>query len=63
MEQIYINITSIEWWFTGVFFVIIGVILNWVIKFAPQTFKKFARNNKARSLKKLRSIRLVPIGN
>lgn len=62
MEQILKNLTDPSWWFTGVFFVVFGVILtklviNWIpllweklSEYLPERLNKFNRWNKKRVL-------------
>ncbi len=57
MEQIFNNLTSLDWWFTGIFFVLVGLFFNWLFKWFPSTFKKLNRNNRAKRLKKIRHLR------
>ncbi|MEZ9403895.1 hypothetical protein AB4159_21710 [Vibrio cyclitrophicus] len=57
MEQIFNNLTSLDWWFTGIFFVLVGLFFNWLFKWLPSKFKKLNRNNRAKRLKKIRHLR------
>lgn len=62
MEQILKNISDPAWWFTGLFFVIVGIIftklfINWIpslwdrlSKYFPEKLRKFNRWNKKRVL-------------
>jgi uncharacterized membrane protein len=62
MEQILNNLADPSWWFTGIFFVLIGIILtklviNWIpniwdrlYKYFPEQLRKFNRWNKKRIL-------------
>lgn len=43
MDQIFINLTDPSWWFTGIFFLIIGILLaNLFSKWLPKLFKVFS---------------------
>ena len=57
MEQIYQNLMTPDWWFTGIFFVVIALVLQKIIKILPQRFKTFFRKIRAKNLKKIRRIR------
>ncbi len=62
MEQIFKNLADPSWWFTGIFFLVVGIILtklviNWIpvlwgklSTYFPQRVEKFNRWNKKRIL-------------
>ncbi len=66
MEQIFKNIADPSWWFTGVFFVVLGIILtklvgNWVpflwrkmSSYMPELNRKISRWNEKRVLKDIK---------
>ncbi len=57
MEQIYQNMLTPAWWFTGVFFVIVGLLLAWVVKHTPRFFKAWVSRLKLRNLRFVKSKR------
>lgn len=57
MEQVIENFKSLEWWFTGTFFILFGLLIGWGIKHVPSNLKKVLRGQKAKHLKELKSKR------
>ncbi|WP_171696257.1 hypothetical protein [Methylomonas sp. ZR1] len=57
MEQILSNLADPSWWFTGVFFCVIGLLLAATVKHVPLGLKKLYRNKKAIKLRKIKSLR------
>lgn len=57
MDVILDNLQKPDWWFTGVFFLVIGLGLNWAAKILPPYIGKQFRKYEAKNLKKLKNIR------
>lgn len=57
MEQIYQNILTPAWWFTGIFFVTFGLLLKVIINRTPKIFNSWKRKSKLKDLKFVRSKR------
>ncbi len=55
MEQIIHNLKDPSWWFTGVFFVVLGIVLTWIVPRVSRLFPyykvEFARRRKLQRLK------------
>ena len=54
MQTILSNISDPSWWFNGIFFIIIGLAIAWLIKLAPKLLKSFARKTQAKKLQKIK---------
>jgi len=60
MEKILSNLASVEWWFTGLFFVFIASILPFAIRKLreiPVFFNQYKRKKQLEELKKIKRIR------
>lgn len=57
MEQIYQNMLTPAWWFTGIFFVVLGLVLAWLVKRTPRLLKAWFRKLKLKNLRFVRSKR------
>mgnify|MGYP003673118637 CR=1 FL=1 len=54
MEQIIENIGTPSWWFTGLFFLAVGIALKALIDHAPSFILRFFKGMRLQSLRKLR---------
>ncbi|WP_178862332.1 hypothetical protein [Thiomicrorhabdus cannonii] len=57
MEQIANNLSNIEWWFTGIFFILVAKIIQWLFKVLPTVTKKSYRAYQYKKLKTIKNIR------
>ncbi|HAS8147272.1 hypothetical protein DC365_23730 [Vibrio vulnificus] len=69
MEQILLNLQSPDWWFTGTFFVLLGLVLSFFISkvlpavwgkisiILPRLTKRFSRRAKCKQLRIIKSYR------
>ena len=57
MDIVLDNLQKPDWWFTGLFFLVIGLGLNWAAKTVPPYIGKQFRKLEAKNLKELKNIR------
>ena len=69
MEQILLNLQSPDWWFTGTFFVLLGLVFSFLISkvlpavwrkisiILPRLTKRFSRRSKCKQLRKIKRYR------
>ncbi len=57
MHKIYENLSDPSWWFTGVFFVVLALLLAWMVKKLPFIREKVSRRVKLKMLKRIRKER------
>ena len=57
MEKIITKLADPSWWFTGVFFILLGLLIAWIIKKIPSAFRAITRNVDARTLRKIKNTR------
>lgn len=73
MEQIFENLKDPSWWFTGIFFILVGVLLTLLlVKWIPALYRKaayrlphvlqeLARKRQLKMLRRIRSLRFHPL--
>ena len=61
MDGILIKFQSPDWWFTGIFFILLGLLIRFVLRKIPGILKKLFRNSNAKTLKKIKKTTLEPI--
>lgn len=54
MQQILLNFNNPTWWFNGIFFIVLGILIAWLFKKTPTLLKKYFRNRRAKTLKKIK---------
>lgn len=58
MSQILQNIASIEWWFTGVFFILLGIFISKLVQsWIPNSIEKFRRRKRRYTLIQVKKCR------
>ena len=57
MEQIYQNLLNPAWWFTGVFFILLGVLIKWLFGIAPSITRRVYRLSRCKKLRYIKNNR------
>ena len=57
MEQIYQNLLNPAWWFTGVFFILLGVLIKWIFGITPSITRRIYRLSRCKKLRYLKNTR------
>ncbi len=57
MQSILEKLEDPSWWFTGFFFVVVGLVLAAIVSSLPGWLRKWSRASKAKQLQKVKSIR------
>ncbi len=57
MDEILLNLSDPSWWFTGIFFCFVGILIAAIIKYFPLVLKKVYRKNKAIKFRKIKNLR------
>ncbi len=57
MEDIYLKLQTPSWWFTGVFFIIVGFIIKYALLQFKISIRRYYRNSTAKMLRKIKSMR------
>ncbi|EHA1079465.1 TPA: hypothetical protein ACX6S8_000057 [Photobacterium damselae] len=57
MNEIFANLNSPEWWFTGLFFIAMSFFVKWLYSYVPSKLKKLSRSIRAKNLKEIHCLR------
>jgi len=57
MEQIYQNISDPAWWFTGIFFIVLGIVVKWLFGIAPSITRRAFRVSQCKRLRYIKNAR------
>jgi len=60
MEEIIVKLQMPSFWFTGIFYLFLGIIIKFLLAMIPDAIRRYSRNSSAKSLRKIKNIRWNP---